>query len=400
LRAEPERRRGFRVLAFAVFSLWIASAERGGAVAATLAVGPGRQFQRVSDAAAVARDGDEIEIAAGTYARDVTVWTQARLLIRGVGGRPVMDARGTVAEGKAIWVFRNGDHVIDGIEFRGARADDHNGAGIRFEQGRLLVRNCRFEDNENAILTSNDAASELRIEDSEFSQAPRDRGSLKHLLYIGRIGRFTMTGSRVHQGFEGHLVKTRAQINDLRYNLIYDGAGGKAAYEVEFPDGGVAIVVGNVIGQSATTTNPVVIAYGAEGAVWPENALYLVNNTLTSERLWGAWFLRVWEGSFSPKPAVVAVNNLTIGPGVFSFGASGSFAGNFPALSWTLGDPATFDFALDNSSWLRGAGATPPMRGGIDLAPTAEFRLPLGTRPIERPASWTPGAFQTADPRR
>src|SRR4030095_12344236 len=104
LRSQPERRGGVRILAFAVCSLCIASVERNGALAATLTVGPGRQFERVSDAAAVARDGDEIEIAAGTYARDVTVWTQTRLLIRGVGGRPVMDARGTVAEGKAIWV--------------------------------------------------------------------------------------------------------------------------------------------------------------------------------------------------------------------------------------------------------------------------------------------------------
>jgi hypothetical protein len=97
---------------------------------------------------------------------------------------------------------------------------------------------------------------------------------------------------------------------------------------------------------------------------------------------------------------VVAVNNLTIGPGVFSFGAPGSFAGNYPALSWALGDAATLDFALGGSSWLRGLGATPPRWSDVDLAPTAEFQLPLGVRPIERPASWTPGAFQTVDPRR
>ena len=37
-----------------------------------------------------------------------------------------------------------------------------------------------------------------------------------------------MTGSRLHQGFEGHLVKSRARVSELRYNLIYDGDGGKA----------------------------------------------------------------------------------------------------------------------------------------------------------------------------
>ncbi len=369
------------------------------ACAATLTVGPGLRFQRVADAAQVARDGDEIEIAGGTYANDVAVFHQRRLVIRGIG-MPVLDARGSIAEGKAIWVFRNGDFVVEGIELRGARAPDRNGAGIRFEHGRLRVRNCRFLDNENGILTGNDPAAELRIENSEFAQAPRDRGSLKHLLYVGRIGRFEMTGSRLHQGFEGHLVKSRARVSDLRYNLLYDGPGGRAAYELEFPNGGLGIVVGNVIGQSAETTNPVVVAYGAEGAAWPDNALYLVNNTLTSDRALGAWFLRVWPGAFATKPVVIAVNNLTVGAGLFGWGAPGEFAGNFPVPAWVLGDPSTLDFSLARSSWLHGWGVTPPARDGVSLAPSAEFALPVGTRAIAPPPSWTPGAFQTPDPRR
>ena len=127
-----------------------------------------------------------------------------------------------------------------------------------------------------------------------------------------------------------------------------------------------------------------VVAYGAEHAVWPENALYLVNNTLTSDRPWGAWFLRVWEATFSSPPRVVAVNNLTVGLGIFSLGAAGRFEGNFPALSWALGDAGTLDFALGKGSWLAGLGTTPPVRADVDLAPTAEFHLPLGISTIAR----------------
>jgi hypothetical protein len=385
---------------FALCATVLAGVAACNAHAATLLVGPGLPFERVSDAARAARDGDIIEIAAGTYRKDVAVWEQKRLVIRGVPGKTVLDAQGTVAEGKAIWVFRDGDYVVEGIDFRGARASDLNGAGVRFEKGRLTVRRCRFTDNENGILTTNFADAELRIEDSEFSRAPRDRGQLKHLIYIGRIARFEMTGSRVHAGYEGHLVKSRARVSDIRYNLLYDGPEGSAAYELEFPNGGVATVIGNVIEQSANTTNPVVVAYGAEGAAWPDNALYLVNNTLISDRRWGAWFLRVWNKSFPMKPTVVAVNNLTIGAGVLGFGASGEFAGNYPAFSSVIGDAATLDFTLGKSSWLRGMGVTPPSRDGVSLEPTAEFNAPLGTRPITRPDAWTPGAYQTADPRR
>jgi len=371
----------------------------GPAVGETLVVGPKAALTRIADAAKVAKDGDVVEILPGEYRGDVAVWLQKRLTIRGVGRTPVLSADLRSAERKAIWVIRDGDFVVENIAFEGARVADRNGAGIRFEQGRLTVRNCRFTNNENGLLAADSPRSELTIEDSEFLQAPRDRGPLMHLLYVGRIARLTLRGSRFHQGFEGHLVKSRARENIIAYNLLYDGAGGQAAYELEFPNGGIAFVVGNVIGQSATTTNPVVIAYGAEGAAWPDNALYLSHNTLTSDRT-GAWFLRVFGDRLPGDTQVVAINNLTVGIGVFALGAPGHFEGNFPVLPFALGDPTTLDFRLGAHSVLRGAGVQPLIIHGRSLAPDAEFTLPLGTTPIQPPERWTPGAFQTTDARR
>ena len=368
--------------------------------AAIVTVGRSPGVSSIADAARLARDGDVVEIPAGEYQGDVAVWMQKRLTIRGIGKTPVLKAAGRIAEGKAIFVFRDGEFVVENLAFEGARAPDRNGAGIRFERGRLTVRRCRFEDDENGLLTANSPESELVIEDSQFSRAPRDRGPLKHLLYVGRIGRLTLTGSRLHQGFEGHLVKSRARENRIAYNLIYDGQGGRAAYELELPDGGIAYVIGNVIGQSAETTNPVVISYGTEGPAWDRNALYLVNNTLTSDRAFGAWFLRVSTDRLPADTQIVAANNLTVGLGVFALAAPGDFDGNYPALASVLGDPVILDFRLGAHSWLRGLGVTPPVLNGRSLAPIAEFRLPIGTSSLPPNTSWTPGAFQSADPRR
>jgi len=368
--------------------------------AATLLVGSGAPIARIADAAALARDGDIVEILPGTYRGDVAVWTQRQLTIRGVGAMPVLVADGQVAEGKAIWVVRGGDIAISNVAFEGARAADLNGAGIRFERGRLRVSRCRFTDNENGILAGNTGDAELIVEDSEFARAPRDRGPLKHLIYVGRIARFALTGSRVQQGFQGHLVKTRARENQIRYNLLDDGDGGEAAYELEFPNGGLAYVIGNVIGQSAATTNPVLIAYGAEGSAWPDSELYLSHNTLVTAPWQPAWFLRVWKDNLPPASKVVAVNNLTVGPGLFSLAARGTFSGNYPALSFALGDRGTLDFRLAGDSWLQGVDAAAPTARGESLAPTAEFKLPLGVAPLAAPERWTPGAFQSTDPRR
>ena len=191
--------------------------------AATLRVGPGEAIAHIGEAARLAQDGDVVEILPGEYRGDVAVWTQKRLTIRGAGTRPVLLADGRSAEDKAIWVIRDGDFLIDNIEFRGARVADGNGAGIRFERGRLTVRNSAFRDNQTGILTANFADAELRIEDSLFADAPRQPHALPHLLYVGRIARLEVVGSRFERGFRGHLLKSRARRNDIRYNLLYDG---------------------------------------------------------------------------------------------------------------------------------------------------------------------------------
>jgi len=363
--------------------------------AATLRVGPHEQFTQIADAAKRAKDGDTVEILPGEYRADVAVWRQKQLTIRGVGERPIVMAEGASAEGKAIWVIRNGDFRIHNVELRGARVPDGNGAGIRLERGRLHMTGSAFVDNQNGILTGNESDTELRIEDSLFAEAPRNV-DLPHLLYAGRIARLEVRGCRFHRGYEGHLIKSRARYNDIRYNLIHDGPGGEASYEIDFPNGGVAFVVGNVIGQSAGTQNPVVVAYGAEGNVWPDSGLYLSHNTLLNEHMTGAWFLRVWKDNLPPHTEIKAVNNLTVGLGVFTLGAPGEFSGNIPAISALLGGPDILDFTLGPNSILRRLGTEPGQARGYSLAPAAEFALPIGTRSLQAPVRWAPGAFQTS----
>jgi hypothetical protein len=367
----------------------------GPAHAATLRVGPGETITRISEAARLAQDGDVVEILPGEYRGDVAVWTQKRLTIRGPATRPVLLADGRSAEDKAIWVIRGGDFLIDNIEFRGARVADGNGAGIRFERGRLTVKNSAFRDNQTGILTANFADAELRIEDSLFAEAPRQQHSLPHLLYVGRIARLEVVGSRFERGYRGHLLKSRARRNELRYNLLYDGTGGEASYEIDLPNAGQATIVGNVVGQSGATQNPVMIAYGAEGEPWPDSRLELAHNTLISEGLQTAWFVRVWRERIPPATPVVTRNNLSVGLGAFTLLIDGDHRGNIALPPGALAGAARLDFGLDGDCWLRRLARVADLPA---LIPTAEFSLPVGTRPLAPPAAWAPGAFQSPPP--
>lgn len=362
--------------------------------AEVLRVGPHETITQISAAAKAARDGDVVLIMPGEYRGDVAVWQQKNLIIRGFGERPVLISDGEIAEGKAIWVIRSDDIRIENIEFRGARAGDGNGAGIRLERGRLEVRNCVFIDNQNGILTSNAENAELAIRDSIFAQAPRHENPPPHLLYVGRISRFEISGSRFHQGYTGHLIKSRARYNDIRYNLLYDGPQGAASYELDLPNGGKSVVVGNVIGQSANTQNPVVIAYGAEGNIWPGSGLYLAHNTLLSDRLTGTWFLRTFTEKLPPGTEIVGINNITAGIGAFTLTASGNFRGNIPLPPGGLRDPDTLDFHPRGANILQWMTEPAGSVHGIPLTPEAEFTLPQGTRPLPPRQAWLPGALQ------
>ena len=57
---------------------------------------------------------------AGQYSGDVATWTTNRLTLRAVGGRVLLSAAGASAEGKAIWVIRGSNVLVEGFDFRDA----------------------------------------------------------------------------------------------------------------------------------------------------------------------------------------------------------------------------------------------------------------------------------------
>ena len=357
----------------------------GPALAEVITVGPGGTVERIADAARLARDGDTVLIKPGTYRGDVAVWLQQDLEIRGVGPRPVLIADGEVAEGKGIWVLRNGRFRIRNIEFRGARSPVGNASGIRFERGTLDLADCVFEDNQMGLLTGNEADTELRVANSVFGHAPQGGPMLPHLLYAGRIGRFVLEGSRFLEGHRGHLVKSRARVSEVRYNWLADGPGGTASYELEFPEGGDVEVVGNLIAQSAATENPAIVSYGAEHGRWPVNRLRLSHNTLINDGDRPGQFLRLWFERLPADTRVATRNNLLAGPGSFVEAMPGDHRGN------TRLPP---DALEASQAWPTRRLAPVSSADDIGLAPAAEFRFPAGRQALAAPAEWLPGAFQ------
>jgi hypothetical protein len=339
---------------------------------ADLCVGPTFALKRPSEAAAVAKNGQSIGIAPGVYENDVAIFRQDDLSIRGVGGYAHLKVNGNGAEDKAIWVIKGNNATIEHIEFSGARVPHMNGAGIRLEGTHLTLRYCYFHHNQTGLLAGKNAASDILIEHSEFAGSGAPRGN-PHAIYIGEVRSFTLRFSYVHHARVGHNVKSRALRNFILYNRIMDEADGEASYAIDLPNGGIGIVLGNLIQQGPRMRNDALVAFGAERArkSHPVNKLYLVNNTLVNDAPIGRFV-------FSPfaTDQIMLVNNIFAGPGVWlttRVASSTPPGANLAQDKQSFVDAAKFDYRLKATATAIDAGVQPGRAHEFDLTPMFEY---------------------------
>jgi hypothetical protein len=327
--------------------------------AATLSVGPGRTFATPCRAFASAVDGDVIEIdASGSYNSDACGIYPNNLTIRGVNGRPQINADGAYAVGKGTWVVSGSGTVIENVEMFGGSAPDHFGAAIRLDGRDLTLRNSYLHDNENGLMTGDDGVSNVLIENCEFGSNGYGDGHT-HNVYIGQINSLIFRYSYSHDAKIGHNLKSRASINTIVYNR-FSSSVQRPSYEIELPYAGTAYVIGNVIQQPASNDNRTMLSYGAERTTNPSNDLYVVNNTFINDDSSGGTFIMVSSGISTP---VLMQNNLFVGTGTVITQANAIDRSNYHTLS-----PSFVDRANDD---LRPAPGSPVIDAGSDAGVSA-----------------------------
>ncbi len=285
-------------------------------------VGAGRTYAKPSAVMLLVNDGDTVNIDAGTYTADVAKWTKDDLVFRGVGGLAHLKADLTSSGRKAIWVMEGNNAIIQFVEFSGCHdtmAIDKNWAGIREEGFGLTISNCYFHDNDNGILAGAKAGSKITIEYSEFSNNGFPDG-YSHNLYIGEIDTLIFRYNYSHHTKQGHELKSRAHVNYILYNRLTNEANGTASRNVDLPQGGLAIVMGNIIQQSTTTSNSNLIGYKLEATSNPgPHNLYLINNTIVSDRN-----TAIFVSLGTAVDLYKGYNNIFVGPGSLLSGTSTS----------------------------------------------------------------------------
>lgn len=349
------------------------------AAAATWQVGPQRTYTAPGQVAGLVGNGDTVEIDAGVYAGDVAGWTANNLLLRGVGGKAHLQANGNAWGQKAIWVIAGNHNAVEDIEFSGCTVPDKNGAGIRLEGQGLRITRCYFHHNENGILASNISVAKIVIEHTEFAWNGYGDG-YSHNLYINHADTLLFRYNYSHHAIVGHELKSRAHVNLILYNRFSNEATGTASRCIDLPNGGTALIMGNVIHQGPLATNNNAVGFGSEGLT--NNAPHqcvVVSNTLVNERSICNFF------SISETADLFkARNNILAGVGNFNTGTlppytdtAANIAGNIQDFAFA--DPALYDFRLTALSLpALNVAVAPGTLGSFSLVPDLVYLHPAG----------------------
>ena len=276
---------------------------------ATLSVGPGGQYSTISAAVAASHSGDIIQVQAGTYTNDFPPEIGHDLTLQAVGGRVNMVATVSLPNSKGILdIGGPGVSVtVTGFNFCGAQvsqANGENGAGIRYEGGDLTLVNDYFHNNQDGLLGNPDPAGTITITNCKFSSNGSGVGNT-HNLYVGAIDTLTVTNSYFTCSVVGHEIKSRAANTFIENNRIQDGPTGTGSYNIDLPNGGNALVTGNLIEKGPNAENARMLSFGEEGGVYANSALTVTANTFLND-LSSPTSLAVWNATTAS--AIIANN--------------------------------------------------------------------------------------------
>lgn len=276
----------------------------------------GQSYGSLQDAVSAIGEGEgTIRIASGRY-RDCAVQEAGTITFAAaVPGEAVFD--GGMCEEKATLVLRGHAARVEGLTFTHMRVPDGNGAGIRIEQGNLLVSESMFVDGQCGILSAEDRNNTITIDHSTFSQLGKHPdGNGAHSVYVGHYGRAVVTNSRFERGTGGHYLKIRAPRVEITGNSFDDSQGHDTNYMIDLPEGAVGRIADNTFVQGTGKENyGTFIAVHAEEGDNPSAGLIIENNTawLVPGFAWATAFIGDWSGE------QLAIRNNRLAEGIAPF---------------------------------------------------------------------------------
>ncbi|HKM73611.1 MAG TPA: right-handed parallel beta-helix repeat-containing protein [Stellaceae bacterium] len=271
---------------------------------ATLKVGPSQTYKAPSAAAAVAKNGDQIEIEPGQYF-DCAVWRADDLVIEGTAPGVVITDK--TCNGMGLLVIWGDNTTVRNLTLTRSRVPDMNGAGIRLVKGSLTVDTVKFIDNQNGILGGAPGTT-VTIRNSDFDRNGTCAGACAHGIYIGNVDLVRVENSHFSNTRQAHSIKSGALRTEVIGCTITDGPEGTSSYLIEVPNGGALIVRDNTLEKGPKSENhKAAIAIGAGGVTQSTPEITITNNNFRNDGSYQTALL--WN--LTATPATLLGNELS-----------------------------------------------------------------------------------------
>jgi hypothetical protein len=248
--------------------------------AGTVCVGPGQAYTSLASAINAARDGDTIEVVAGTYHETATI-RASNVTVRGIAGRPKIDCGGIrIAGDKACLLLAGNNITLDSLEITGAEVPaplGANGACIRNEANRnFTVHDVICHGSQNGILTD---GGEIVIENSEFYDNGWT-GSTHNVYFSGDCIKVTVRGSTFRDARVGHEFKSRCRKTDISDSTFRGTSGSR---DLDIPDGGDTLVYRSTLLMTQGAESDEIIGFAAESCRMPGD-MVLKDDRIVNQR--------------------------------------------------------------------------------------------------------------------
>jgi hypothetical protein len=232
----------------------------------TICVGKDQAYGSLADAIAAARDGDTIEIVAGSYHETAAIRV-GNVTVRGISGRPQIDCGGLrLAEDKACLVLDAPNITIENLEITGAEISPSlgaNGACIRNgPDASFTVRGVICHGSQNGILSD---GGTILVENSEFYDNGWT-GSTHNVYFSGKCVSVTVRGSTFRDARIGHEFKSRCRKTEISDSTFRSTHGSR---NLDIPDGGATLLYRSTLVKTPGAESDEIVGFTPESCNTP-----------------------------------------------------------------------------------------------------------------------------------